>query len=370
MRYQNVCVESAAYVLPDETISSEEIERRLEPLYGRLRLPEGRLELMTGIRERRLWEPGVLPSDKSIDSGELAIAATGIDRQEIGLLVHGSVCRDYLEPATACRVHHGLGLSRRCVLYDVSNACLGLMNGILQAANMIELGQIRAALVLGTESSRPLLETTIDALNRDLSLTRNSIKSAFASLTIGSASAAILLTDRKLSRTGNRLHAAAVRANTDFHQLCQSGRDEAVGSGMNPLMATDSEQLMREGVATGVETFHEFLRTANWKPADIDRTFCHQVGGGHRKLMLESLGLMPERDFVTFPWLGNTGSVALPVTLAIGLQTGHVAASDKVALLGIGSGINSVMLALHWQTTLVGGRGACPAAPAGPTASV
>jgi 3-oxoacyl-[acyl-carrier-protein] synthase-3 len=135
-------------------------------------------------------------------------------------------------------------------------------------------------------------------------------------------------------------------------------------------MATDSEQLMREGVATGVETFHEFLTTANWKPADIDRTFCHQVGGGHRKLMLESLGLMPERDFVTFPWLGNTGSVALPVTLAIGLQTGHVAASDKVALLGIGSGINSVMLALHWQTTLVGGRGACPAAPAGPTASV
>jgi 3-oxoacyl-[acyl-carrier-protein] synthase-3 len=361
MQYQNVCLEAVSYCLPEETVSSEEIERRLEPLYRRLRLPEGRLELMSGIRERRFWEPEALPSDKSIASGELAITAAGLDRQEIGVLIHGSVCRDYLEPATACRVHHGLGLSRRCVLYDVSNACLGLMNGVLQAANMIELGQVRAALVLGTESSRPLVETTIEALNRDVSLTRSSIKSAIASLTIGSASSAILLTHREQSRTGNRLLSAAVRANTDFHQLCQSGRDEAVGSGMQPLMDTDSEQLMREGIATGVETFGEFLEAANWEPADIGRTFCHQVGATHRKLMLESLGLAPERDFATFPWLGNTGSVALPVTLAIGLQGGHVQAGDRIAMLGIGSGINCVMLAVHWQTTLVGAPGACPA---------
>jgi 3-oxoacyl-[acyl-carrier-protein] synthase-3 len=360
MRYQNVCLEAVSYCLPEETVSSEEIERRLEPLYRRLRLPEGRLELMSGIRERRFWEPGVLPSDKSIASGELAIAAAGIERGEIGVLIHGSVCRDYLEPATACRVHHGLGLSHRCVLYDVSNACLGLLNGVLQAANMIELGQVRAALVLGTESGRALVETTIDALNRNDSLTRSSIKSAIASLTIGSASSAVLLTHRQQSRTGNRLLSAAVRAHTSFHQLCQSGRDEAVGSGMQPLMETDSEQLMREGIATGVETFREFLAAANWQPASIDRTFCHQVGAVHRKLMLESLGLPPERDFVTFPWLGNTGSVALPVTLAIGLQGGHVQPGERIAMLGIGSGINCVMLAVDWQKTQVGATDAGP----------
>ena len=81
MQYQNVCLEAVGYSLPEETVTSEEIERRLEPLYQRLRLPEGRLELMSGIRERRFWEPGVLPSDKSIESGELAIDASGIDRR-------------------------------------------------------------------------------------------------------------------------------------------------------------------------------------------------------------------------------------------------------------------------------------------------
>ena len=47
------------------------------------------------------------------------------------------------------------------------------------------------------------------------------------------------------------------------------------------------------------------------------------VGGvirkpGLRRLMLESLGIDPQVDYVTFPWLGNTGSVALPITMAIG----------------------------------------------------
>ena len=53
MRYQNVCLESVGATLPDEIVTTAEIERRLAPLYERLRLPEGRLELMSGIRERR-----------------------------------------------------------------------------------------------------------------------------------------------------------------------------------------------------------------------------------------------------------------------------------------------------------------------------
>ena len=348
MRYQHVCLEAWGYSLPDEVVSSAEIERRLEPLYRRLRLPEGRLELMSGIRERRFWPPGTLPSTQSVHSGQRALDSAGLDRGLVGALIHGSVCRDYLEPATACGVHHRLGLPPACAVYDVSNACLGLLNGILQAANMIELGQIRAAVVVGTESSRALVETTIAELNRDESLTRQQIKSAVASLTIGSASCAVVLTHRELSRTGHRLLAAAVRANTTFHGLCQSGRDEAVGSGMQPLMDTDSEQLMQEGIATGVATFEDFLQQADWRLEDVDKTVCHQVGAVHRKLMLQSLGIDPQRDYSTYPWLGNTGSVALPVTLALAAEHGHVQPGDRVGLLGIGSGINCVMLAVQW----------------------
>ncbi|MEQ8791715.1 MAG: 3-oxoacyl-ACP synthase III [Pirellulaceae bacterium] len=356
MQYRQVCIESFGYTLPEEVVTSDEIEQRLAPLYERLRLPPGRLELMTGIRERRFWPAGELPSRRSIESGEKAIAAAGIDRRRIGALVHGSVCRDHLEPATASGVHHGLGLPDDCLIYDVSNACLGLLNGVVQVANMIELGQIEMGLVVGTEGSRQLVETTIAALNRDTSLTRRSVKPAVASLTIGSGSCAILLAHRRVSRTDNRLLAASYRASTEFHQLCQSGRDEAAADGMQPLMQTDSEQLMHEGVTTGVATFKDFLESTGWSHENLHKTICHQVGVAHRKLLLESLGIEPEIDFTTVEWLGNTGSVALPITMAIGLQRGHVATGDNLGLLGIGSGINCLMLALNWQRSLVQGE--------------
>ncbi|HQU43134.1 MAG: 3-oxoacyl-ACP synthase III [Planctomycetia bacterium 21-64-5] len=356
MRYQRVCLEAFGHTLPDEVVTSAEIEERLAPLYRRLRLPEGRLELMTGIRERRFWPPGTLPSDVSIQSAERAIAAGGIGKADIGCLIHASVCRDHLEPATACRVHDGLGLGPDCTIYDASNACLGILNGMLQVANMIELGQIRAGLIVGTESSRPLVETTIDRLNRDTSLTREQMKLAVASLTIGSASAAVLLVDRQTSRTHNRLIASVVRANTQHHALCHSGGDESVAGGMQPWMTTDSERLLHAGVATAKEAFARFTDELGCDVDDIDKVFSHQVGVAHRRLLFETLGLRPQADFSTVEFLGNTGSVAVPVTAAIGIEQGHLSPSDQVAMLGIGSGLNVIMLAVDWQTCPIGSQ--------------
>jgi 3-oxoacyl-[acyl-carrier-protein] synthase-3 len=218
---------------------------------------------------------------------------------------------------------------------------------------MIELGQIRAGLVVGTEAGRGLVENTIDRLNQDHAMTRARVKTAVASLTIGSASCAILLVHRDLSQTDNRLLGAALQANTDGHQLCHSGDDEAATPSMRPWMETDSERLMHEGIATGATAFERFLRNLGWTRQDIDRTFCHQVGVAHQKLMFERLALNPEIDYATFPWLGNTGSAALPVTMALGAENGHLRAGDNVAMLGIGSGINCLMLAVRINSSRI-----------------
>jgi len=348
--YKNVCLEAFSYTLPEEVVTSAQIEARLEPLYRRLRLPEGRLELMTGIAQRRFWPAGMLPGDQSVRTAEKAIRIAGLDKRHVGALVHGSVCRDYVEPATACAVHHRLGLPERCAIYDVSNACLGLLSGAVQVANMIELGQIRAGVVVGTESGRGLVENTIRRLNSDTSLSRNDIKPAVASLTIGSGSAAMVLVDGGLSRTGNRLLGGVARANTDFCHLCRGGTDESADAA--PLMWTDSETLLQQGVQTARLAFDEFLDTLGWQKAQIDKTFCHQVGRAHQKLLFELLGLDPAIDYTTFDRLGNTGAVALPTAAAIGIEQGRLAPGDRVALLGIGSGINVLMLGLDWRKSL------------------
>jgi len=352
MHYQNVCLETIAYTLPEERVTSAELEARLEPLYSRLNLPPGRLELMSGIRERRFWPREMPPSQPSVVTARKALSQAGLDGRHVGALIHGSVCRDYLEPATACSVHQQLGLPRACVVYDVSNACLGLMNGVVQIANMIELGQIRAGLSVGTENSRALVENTIAHLNASTTLARHDVKSALASLTIGSGSAAILLVHNDLSRTGNRLLGGVFRNNTEQCALCHSDRSDTAGVVLDPLMWTDSEVLLNEGIAVGKETFLQFLEEMQWRASDVQKTFCHQVGKFQHKLLFEMLGLPRGIDYTTFETLGNTGSAALPITAAIGLEQGHVQPGQQAALMGIGSGINAIILGVHWKLTL------------------
>lgn len=354
MQFNRVAIESLAFTLPPEVITSTAIEQQLSPTYERLRLPEGRLELMSGISERRFWPRGTSIGGPSAATAQLALDASGLRAHDIGCLIHASVCRDYLEPATACGVHAALGLSSNCWVYDCSNACLGLLSGMVQIATLIEAGAIRAGIVVGTESARNLVESTIAALNADQQLTRQSIKPSFASLTIGSGSCAILLCDRSLSRTDNRLIACTARAETEHHALCQSDTDQA-GSGMQPLMQTDSEQLLQAGIAVGVRTFEQLLGMGIER-SNLDASVCHQVGATHRKLMLQSLQLPESRDYSTFHWLGNTGSVALPTALALGLRSGAIDAGSRAALLGIGSGINSVMMHTVWPKPNVAGE--------------
>lgn len=350
MRYLNVCIESVVCTLPPHVVTSDEIEAQLQPVYERLQLPAGRLELMSGIRERRFFDPGTLPGQISGETVRQAIESSQIDIQYLGALIHGSVCRDQMEPATACSVHHTAGLPADSLVLDVSNACLGLLNGVVMLADMIELGRIRAGVVVGTEIGRPLVEGTIESLLNSPDLTRRDIKPAFASLTIGSGSAAIVLCDERLSRRGNRLCGGAYLAETSHHRLCAGGVEMSQSNDHRPLMATDSEALLHAGIDIAQRTWPRFLDAVGWVEQGVHKTFTHQVGRAHRKLLLEGLDLDPAIDFPTVEFLGNTGAVALPTAAALGIDAGHLSPGDHVALLGIGSGLNCLMLGVEWNS--------------------
>ena len=111
MIHRGVFIESTGYELPPEVLTSAQLETMLAPVYQRLHLPEGRLELMTGIRERRFFPRGTRPGTISGRTVRKALEQAGVRPEEVGCLIHGSVCRDQLEPATASAVHAAAGLA-------------------------------------------------------------------------------------------------------------------------------------------------------------------------------------------------------------------------------------------------------------------
>ncbi len=109
------------------------------------------------------------------------------------------MCREYFEPATACRVASVIGVSPEAAVYDVSNACLGVLNGLVDIANRIEMGQIRAGMVVACETAREINEIVIAQLLADRSM--DFFKLSLATLTGGSGAVALVLSDGSFSRT-------------------------------------------------------------------------------------------------------------------------------------------------------------------------
>jgi 3-oxoacyl-[acyl-carrier-protein] synthase-3 len=344
MRFENVCIESLAVALPEESWSSARIEERLRPVYERLKLPFGRLELMTGIRERRVWPEGTKPSQASAAAGKAVLARSSLGAGQVELFIHSAVCRDMLEPATAAFAHHQIGLPATAQIFDVSNACLGFLNALATAAAMIECGQIRCAMIVAGENGRPLVEHTLRTLLGQ-PLDRNGIKPYFANLTIGCGAAGAIVCHRSLAPARpHRLLGGVARAATARSELCQG---DAAGQG-SLAMRTDAEQLLEAGVDLVRETWADFTAATGWDKDRVTRFIGHQVGAAHRRRIYEALGLDPKKDFSTFETLGNMGAVSLPATLSAAVDAGAVASGDRVALFGIGSGLNCMILALEW----------------------
>ncbi len=344
MRFNHVSLHNFGYELPPNVITSDAIEDRLSPVYSRLKLPQGRLQLMSGINERRLWDKGTQPSFGATRAGRKALSASGFAAEDIECLIFTGVCRDMLEPATASFVHRDLGLPEKCLIFDLSNACLGFLNGMLMLANMLESGQVANGLIVSGETAEDLVESTITNLLNDETLTRKTIKASFASLTIGSGAVGLVMADRRIKDSGHYLSHAAFRANTSFNDLCQGGEKNMATT----LMATDSEELLKRGVQTAHVTWGDFVGASGWQDDDVNRYFCHQVGRAHAALLFESLEIDPQKNFETLPFLGNIGSVSAPITMAMGIEQGKLINGQKAAVLGIGSGINCLMLGIEW----------------------
>jgi acyl-CoA:acyl-CoA alkyltransferase len=345
--YSKVKIDGFQAHTPDSILTSEAVEDMLRPAYDKLNLSKGRLEMFTGIKERRYWPLDKTPSQASAEAAEKLISKLDIDKSEIDIVIHCSVCRDFLEPATASVVHNLLGLKPQALNFDISNACLGVITGMKVIADMIEAGTIKRGLLVSGEIGFPLLKQTIDHLNEQEHLRRQDFKPHFASLTIGSCAAAVVLSHEDYAKEdSHKLLAINSYSNTAQNNLCQGGHNNSSSSG--PLMQTDSEALLTAGVDTASKAWPSFLEECQWSIEDIDRCCTHQVGSAHTRLLFDKLGLSTDLDFQTFDKLGNCGSASLPATTALAAESGHLQKGHKIALLGIGSGINCSLCAIEW----------------------
>lgn len=332
--HDNTVIVSVCGIDAPTVVTSAEIDERLSDTYERLDLRPGLLEGLAGITERRWWDPDVAFTDAAAMAGAKALAESGVEPGGIGLLIDTSVARAHLEPSSAVSVHSALGLPTSCINFDLGNACLGFLNAMQLAASMIDAGRIDHALIVDGEGARYTQEVTLDRLTAPDS-TREDVLSQFATLTLGSGAAAMVLGRADAHPEGHRFRGGAIRAATEHHELCIGDLDR---------MRTDARGLLEAGVALGSALWADAKEPFGWD--GIDWYCAHQVSQVHTRAMAQALGIDIARVPLTFPTRGNMGPAAVPFTLA--MQAESLGAGDRVLLVGVGSGLNACFAEVIW----------------------
>lgn len=332
--YTDTAVLSVSGVDAPEVVTSAEIDAALAETYSRVGLRPGMFEALAGITERRWWPTDVTFADAAAMAGAKALADAGVDPSQVGLLIDTSVCRDQLEPSAAVDVHQQLGLGTACVNFDLSNACLGFINGMQLAATMLDAGSIDYALIVDGEGSRRPQEATIRRLQQPTS-TKEDVLENFATLTLGSGGAAMVLGRASEHPEGHRFVGGVSRAATEHNRLCVGDLD---------YMRTDSRGLLDAGVQLAIDTWRDAALVFDW--SNLDAYVIHQVSQVHTREMTAAIGIDMAKVPVTFPMRGNIGPASVPFTLA--MHQSEFVAGQRIACMGIGSGLNSAVIEIAW----------------------
>ncbi|MDC0358345.1 3-oxoacyl-ACP synthase III [Oligoflexia bacterium] len=349
-RFKNVCIESFAFHLPENEVTSAEMEDRLGPLYQRLGIPFGTLERLSGIKKRRLWDKEVAPSEVATVAGRQALEQIGFDREHIGALFNCSVTRDFFEPATACLVQGNLELPESTMSLDITNACIGFSNGITILGNLIESGVVKAGLLVSGENVSRIMESSIAHVLANEEIDRDELIKLLPTFTLGCGATAMVLCHSSLATNKHRVIGATARSAIQFNHLCNGDGDYYMNQtdDPQPIMQTEASQIIDQASKLGRRMWGDFSEAFGWSRDEIDHIFCHQVGKQVNEAFYEEMTLDYGKEFSIYERYGNLVSAALPAALITGVKEKNIQAGEKILMTAFGSGLHSIFLGLEW----------------------
>ncbi len=338
MLFKNVSIAGLAHIDAPHTLTSKEINERLQPTLDRLGIRTDVLGDIAGIHARRLWDADMLASDAATLAARKALEDAGIGADKIGLLVNTSVSRDYLEPSTASIVSGNLGVGDQCMTFDVANACLAFINGMDIAARMLERGEIDYALIVDGETANLVYEKTLERMALP-GVTADDFRNEMAALTLGCGAAAMVMARTELVPDAPRYRGGVTRSATEWNQLCRGNLDR---------MVTDTRMLLIEGIKLAQKTFVAAREALGWAVDELDQFVIHQVSQPHTAAFIKNFGIDPKKVMTIFGEHGNIGPASVPIVLSKLKELGRLKKGDRIALLGIGSGLNCSMAEVVW----------------------
>lgn len=331
--------------MPPRIVTSAEVEERARIREFGLEL--GWLERVTGVRERRWAEPDVNPSDLAAAASRKALANAGLGPDDVDVVIFGGITRDFIEPATANAVADKLG-AHHARVFDVTNACNGLIDGLDIGESLIQAGKARRVLVATGERASISINfraSTMEELLRSV-----------AGLVVGDGGGAVVLEASDDPARG--LREREYRSAPAHWRLAIGGRFrptteacEVCGSTVDLRFLCDGRKLFEVGFELMPPTMAAVMERTGWTYQELDLVLCHEASRRFVETGVVQMGDRPHgtpKLWSTVERFGNTSTVSLALQLSEALSAGALVPGARVLALAGSSGASMAAVTMVW----------------------
>lgn len=327
---KKIKLESLGVSLPERVLSMEELLRACR------RRPRIDLERITGVTHRRVAE-GQFAVDLAVDAARKAMALSRYRPDELDVIVCTSISKHdrpdtfSCEPCTAVAVRAALG-AKRALVFDVVNACAGMLTGIYVVQGLIRAGAARRGLVVSGEHNLPLAWTA----TREL---RHSLDGQLAALTLGDCGAAVVLDESGDDAVGFHWLDLVTGAKHDHYCYSRPSR-----RGRGGILVTKARGLQLKGNQHFPVYLKQALDGTGWSLDDVDHAIPHQVSvrairTGTRALARFMKTELPDYFLCCAEKYGNTTTTSHFLAMHEFMLRGRIQSRQNLLLVSGASGI-------------------------------
>jgi len=290
----------------------------------------------TGIEQRRIAADTENTSDLATKAAERALEMAGVSAEAIDLIVMGTITGDYPWPATACIVQNNLGASN-AYAYDISAACSGFVYALSSAADFLEAGRGKKALVIGAE----ILSRVVDWTDRN------------TCVLFGDGAGAVVL---DLQEGDAGILSSHMHSDGSYLELLyQPGfgtknvaTPETVLDKQNFSLVMQGNEVFKVAVRSLTEVSQEALAANNLGSEDVDLFIPHQANRRILEATAKRLKLNDEQCFINVHKYGNTSGATIPVAMDEANRQGMLKSGDNILLSAFGGGFTWGSVLLRW----------------------
>ena len=313
--------------LPEKILTNKDLEKIVDT-------NDEWITTRTGIKERRIAADDEATSDLSYNAALRAIEDSGIDKNEIDLIIIATSTPDYQMPSTAALVQNKLGI--KAAGFDLEAACTGFVYGLITGYSFINAGIYKKVLVVGAD----VFSRILDWEDRG------------TCILFGDGAGAVVLGEVEgggylggdLQADGSGGSELIVPSSGSRMPLTQEVLDNK-----DQFVKMNGREIFKFAVKIFPETVAKSLEKANLKMDDIDLIIPHQANIRIIESISKRLNQPLDKFFVNLDKYGNTSAATIPIALDEASKQGRISKGDKVIMVGFGGGLTYGSCIVEWS---------------------